>query len=142
MLVWSLFYTSQQKSRHQCVGFYKSYKISWIGHWSAPININMLIVCLFGHDFLVVVAYSLHYSRGIALLTTNSCIQSRSSGVSILSCPTPLYVLRAKVKNFICGISFSHTCFKSCASSNRALQCLQVHFHEIHPTDMYGPINI
>ncbi len=28
LLVWSLYYTNQQKSKHQCVGFYKSYKIS------------------------------------------------------------------------------------------------------------------
>ena len=45
LLVWSLYYTNQQRNRHQSVGFYKSYKISGIGHCSAPININLLIVC-------------------------------------------------------------------------------------------------
>jgi hypothetical protein len=32
----------------------KSYKISEIGHYSAPINIELLIFYWFGHDFLVV----------------------------------------------------------------------------------------
>ena len=38
----------------QTIGCYKKFKISEIGHSSTPININILIICCFGHDFLVV----------------------------------------------------------------------------------------
>jgi hypothetical protein len=54
LLIWSLYYSNQQKIGIKLLVFAKSYKFSEIGHCSAQINTNMLIFCWFGHDFLIV----------------------------------------------------------------------------------------
>ena len=43
LLIWSLYYSNQQKSRQQTVGFCKKLQNQWIGHCSAPLNIHLLI---------------------------------------------------------------------------------------------------
>ena len=54
LLIWSLYYSNQQKIDIKLFVFAKSYKFRKIGHYNVHINTNLLIFSWFGHDFLVV----------------------------------------------------------------------------------------